>query len=135
MKYLLIISCLLFASVCWSKDVSMDDLVEREGLYYEKFKGDPFTGKISGQKQGKISKGKREGKWIKYFENGQFLLEGNYKDGKKMVNSYGTMRMASSNINGITNTVKKRVNGKCIMRVECYGRKVITKKVKKTVNS
>ena len=83
MKYLLILSCLLFTSVGWSKDVSMDDLEERVGLYYEKFKGDPFTGKVTGQKQGKISKGKKEGEWIWYYENGQLSSKSNYKDGKE----------------------------------------------------
>ena len=83
MKYLLILSCLLFTSIGWSKNISLDDLIEREGLFYEQFMDIPFTGNSIGKEQGKISKGKREGKWIKYFENGQFLLEGNYKDGKK----------------------------------------------------
>jgi antitoxin component YwqK of YwqJK toxin-antitoxin module len=61
----------------------MDDLIEREGLYYEKFKDVPFTGKVTGQKQGKISKGKREGEWIWYYENGQLSSKSNYKDGKE----------------------------------------------------
>ena len=85
MKYLLILSCLLFTSVGWSKDISWDDLIKsnQDGLFYEKFMDTPFSGKVTGEEQGKISKGKRDGKWIKYYENGQFLFEGNYKDGKK----------------------------------------------------
>ena len=59
MKYLLILSCLLFTSVGWSKTINSDDLVEKDGLYYEKFTDKPFTGKVTGQQQGKISKGKR----------------------------------------------------------------------------
>ena len=82
MKYLLIISCLLFTSVGWSKTINSDDLIEKDGLYYEKSMDNPFTGKVNGEKQGKISKGKIDGEWIKYNENGQFLLEGNYKDAK-----------------------------------------------------
>ena len=83
MKYLLILSCLLFTSVGWSKDINSDDLVKKEGLYYEKFTDVPFTGNVTGQQQGKIIKGKREGEWIWYYENGQLQFKSNYKDGKK----------------------------------------------------
>ena len=83
MKYLLIISCLLFTSVGWSKDINSDDLVERDGLFYEKFMDVPFTGNSIGIEQGKLIKGKREGEWIKYFENGQLQHKQNYKDGKR----------------------------------------------------
>ena len=37
MKYLLIIFCLLFTFVGCSKKIDSDDLVEKDGLYYEKF--------------------------------------------------------------------------------------------------
>ena len=83
MKYLLILSCLLFTSVGWSKDVSLDDLVQRDGLYYEKFTKDPFTGNVVGKEQGKISKGKIDGEWISYWDNGQLMSQQNYKDGLK----------------------------------------------------
>ncbi len=83
MKYLFIISCLLFTSVVWSKDVSYDDLVKREGLYYEKFTREPFTGNVTGEKQGKIVKGEPDGEFVEYFENGQLKQVGHYKDGKK----------------------------------------------------
>jgi hypothetical protein len=82
MKYLLIISCLLFTSVGWSKDINSDDLVERDGLFYEKFMDVPFTGNSIGIEQGKISKGKRQGKWLEYYENGQLKLKSNYKNGE-----------------------------------------------------
>ena len=54
MKYLLIISCLLFTSVGWSKDVSYDDLVYRDGLHYQKFTDVPFTGNVVGKERGKL---------------------------------------------------------------------------------
>ena len=82
MKYLLILSCLFFTSVSWSKTINGDDLLERDGLYYEKFTEKPFTGKVTGIKQGKIQKGKIEGKWIEYYNNGQLKEKRNYKDGK-----------------------------------------------------
>ena len=82
MKYLLIISCLLFTSVGWSKDINGDDLIKRQGLYYEKSTEKLFTGNVTGKKQGKISKGKREGEWLEYFDTGQLKWKGNYKYGK-----------------------------------------------------
>ena len=78
MRYLLILSCLLFTSVGWSKDINSDDLVERGGLYYEKYTDVPFTGNVIGQQQGKISKGKKEGEWIWYQVNGQLMIKGNF---------------------------------------------------------
>ncbi|MAD11452.1 MAG: hypothetical protein CMC04_01855 [Flavobacteriaceae bacterium] len=91
MKYLLILSCLLFTSVGWSKDVSMDDLVQRDGLYYEKNSDVPFTGNILwyAYKDKNIitikvsyKDGKREGEYLEYYENGQLRFKRNYKDGK-----------------------------------------------------
>ena len=72
MKYLLIISCLLFTAVGWSEDVSLNDLIVKDGLYYKKSKDLPFTGNVTGQQQGKIIQGKRDDLWIWYYDNGQF---------------------------------------------------------------
>jgi len=83
MKYLLIISCLLLTTVGWSKDVSYDDLLKREGLYYEKFTDVPYTGEASGKKSGKILKGIKDGNWLEYWDNGQLKYKENWKDGKK----------------------------------------------------
>ena len=82
MKYLLIIFLLLSPSVSWSADVSFDDLVKRDGLYFEKFTDVPFSGDVVGYTQGKMSKGKRDGEWLFYTENGQLYYKTNYKDGK-----------------------------------------------------
>ena len=42
--------------------LTMDDLVVREGLYYEKFTNVPFTGEIDeGLERGNFKKGKQEG--------------------------------------------------------------------------
>ena len=54
MKYLLIISCLLFTPLGWSKDISWYDLEKRDGLYYEKVKNILFTGNINGREKGQI---------------------------------------------------------------------------------
>ena len=77
MKYLLVIFCLLLTSVSWSEDVSYDDLVKRDGLYYEKFTDVPFTGDVVGRVVGKIKDGTKayEGKWIEYYESGQLKIK------------------------------------------------------------
>ncbi len=83
MKNLLIILSLLPTSVSWSKDADHNNLVERDGLLYEKLTNVPFTGKSVGIRQGKIKNGKREGEWFLYFGDGNLLSNYNYKDGKK----------------------------------------------------
>ena len=60
--------------------VTIDDLVEREGIYYKKFTDVPFTGKVTGQEQGTFKNGKKEGSWVNYWDNGQLRLKGDYRD-------------------------------------------------------
>ena len=72
---------LLFPSISFGE--TMDDLVVREGIFYEKFTTVPFTGKVTGNTQGSIRNGKEHGPWVEYWENGQLSSEGTYKDGKK----------------------------------------------------
>ena len=64
----------------------MDDLVEREGLYYQKNTDVPFTGEVKGSRQGQLKDGLKHGSWIAYCENGQLHEEfsGTYKYGKKV---------------------------------------------------
>jgi len=81
-KHLLIIFSLLLTSVIWSKDVDIKDLVDRDGIYYEKFSSVPFTWTTIGKKQGEIINGKREGKWLWYDSEGILERKDNYKDGK-----------------------------------------------------
>ena len=59
---------------------TMDDLVNRDGLYYKNFTDVPFTGKIvdyhpHGQLRKKETHkdGKKDGLWVFYGENGQLL--------------------------------------------------------------
>ena len=71
----------LLSSPSWSE--TLGDLVERDGLYYQKFTDVPFTGKITGgSPQGSIKNGVKEGLWVQYWENGQFSVKVNYKNGK-----------------------------------------------------
>ena len=41
MKYYIIFS-LLLTSIIWSKDVDWNDLIKRDGLWYEKLTNEPF---------------------------------------------------------------------------------------------
>ena len=70
----------LLSTSCWGVD--SDDLVVRDGLYYKKFTDTPFTGKVSGNEQGKMKNGKKEGAWVTYHPNGQLELKGSYKNGE-----------------------------------------------------
>ncbi len=71
----------LTSSVGWS--VTLDDLEERDGIYYKKFTEVPFTGKVKGKTQGSMKNGKKDGSWIGYFDNGQLHYKGDYKNGKR----------------------------------------------------
>ena len=66
--------------------LEMDDLVEREGLSYEKFTVVPFTGEVTGKIQGQFKDGNLEGLWVSYRENGTVddVLTGTFKNGMKV---------------------------------------------------
>tara|TARA_B110000971_G_scaffold141032_1_gene144178 strand:+ start:1594 stop:2010 length:417 start_codon:yes stop_codon:yes gene_type:complete len=86
MKSLFIIPLVLMSLVSspsWA--LSIDDLVIRAGLYYEKFTATPFTGELDeGQHRGSIKNGKKEGSWVIYHDNGQLQSKGNYKNGDRV---------------------------------------------------
>ena len=82
MKQTLLTICLIvFALTSWSETLTVDDLVERNDLYYKKFTDVPFTGEITGKRQGSIKDGKKEGKWVYYYDNGQLESKREYKSG------------------------------------------------------
>ena len=59
MKKLSIIPFILMSLVAlpsWSE--TMDDLVERDGIYYKRFSDEPFTGEVEGGLQGSMENGK-----------------------------------------------------------------------------
>tara|TARA_Y100000588_G_scaffold191502_1_gene205482 strand:+ start:1389 stop:1682 length:294 start_codon:yes stop_codon:yes gene_type:complete len=76
----------LFPTLALSEEVTMDDLVEREGLYYKKYTDVPFNGKVTGIEQGTFKNGKKEGFWIVYNRNGTVEESGTgtYKDGVRI---------------------------------------------------
>jgi antitoxin component YwqK of YwqJK toxin-antitoxin module len=67
-----------------AQGLSLDDLVKREGLYYENSTDEPFTGKVDeGLARGAIKNGKQEGPWVQYHDDGQIYWKGAYKNGKR----------------------------------------------------
>ena len=50
-----------------------DDLVEQGRLFYKKFTDVPFTGKITGQEQGKLKDGKKDGPWVSITTTDRYL--------------------------------------------------------------
>ena len=72
----------LVSSPSWG--LSMDDLVEREDLYYQKFTDVPFAGEINeGKSQGNFKHGKKEGLWVRHLLNGQLISKGAYENDKE----------------------------------------------------
>ena len=79
---LTLLTCLLFLSPNVVLSETMNDLVKREGIYYQKFSVVPFSGVTTGNEQGTFKNGKKEGAWVGYWDNGQLFYKGNYKNGK-----------------------------------------------------
>jgi len=70
-------------TILWS------DLVEHDGIYYKistNTDSSPslvlFSGKVTGEHQGNMRNGKREGPWIRYWDDGQLRWKLIYKDGR-----------------------------------------------------
>jgi len=90
-KLTLILSLILtvtFLFPALASGVTMDDLVKRDGLYYEKFSRVPFSGKATGRErkwllEGAFKDGKKQGLWIGRYKNGQLLSSITYKNGKR----------------------------------------------------
>ena len=68
------------SSPSWS--ATLDDAVERDGLYYEKFTDVPYTGGVTGSEQGSFKGGVKDGSWLWYWSTGQLAQKGSYKNGK-----------------------------------------------------
>ena len=66
-----------------TESLDFRDLVKRDGLYYKKSTEVPFTGKVTGKKQGSFKNGKKDGLWVRYHSNGQLWGKGTYMNGKR----------------------------------------------------
>ena len=56
---------LLFPALALGGEVKIEDLVERDGLFYAKFSDVPFTGKTMEKEQGSFKNGKKDGPWVR----------------------------------------------------------------------
>ena len=84
MKHILVpivLLTLLFPTLAFGE--TYGDLVKRDGLYYKKSTEVPFTGKVTGKKQGSFKNGKTDGLWVRYHSNGQLWGKGTYMNGKR----------------------------------------------------
>ncbi len=89
-----LLSVLLFLSIGFSQqEYNSNDLVEMDnGLWTEKFSDEPISGKVYGYfgevqplkkvYVGNLLNGKKDGLYTWWYDNGQKLGEGLYKDGK-----------------------------------------------------
>jgi len=80
---------ILFVYSCSKKEVQINTLVERNGLFYEINSNKPFSGLVyelyeNGQKKNTVEfkDGLYESEWKGFSENGQLLSLSNYKKGK-----------------------------------------------------
>ena len=72
----------LFPVHSWGE--TMDDLVERGGIYVQKFTGEPFTGEVKERTvNGKFKNGREDGPWVMYWNNGQVYFKGNFRNGEE----------------------------------------------------
>ena len=70
-KAILLSLFLIFLSACSESTIDRDELVERDGVFYEKFSNKPYSGNTTGRTIGKIAEGNYEGEVLTYHENGQ----------------------------------------------------------------
>ena len=89
MKKLLTIFCLVLLVSC-SNEIPFDELVYRNGLYYEVNSTTPFTGSsVSYYENGRLKskrhfrEGVYDGDWEWFYPNGQLSWRINFKDGEQ----------------------------------------------------
>lgn len=59
-----------------------ENLVKRNGLYYEKSTDTPFSGHVKGKKKGRIKDGEKDGIWRSYYKNGRLGHQIVWRNGK-----------------------------------------------------
>ena len=85
----------LVSSPSWSETLTMDDLVERNGLHYKKFTDIPFNGAVTGTEIGKFKNGKRDGLSQNFYEDGKIRAKQFYKNNQPH-GSYSAFRKDGS---------------------------------------
>ena len=60
----------------------IEDLIEKNGIYYEKNTNIPYNGKVIGSATGLFKNGLPDGKWKEFSSKGILMSESNYVKGK-----------------------------------------------------
>ena len=94
----------------FSQKLSIDDLIERGGIYYEVFDDNPFNGRVEGILNGQIINGKWEGVWTHFYKNGPLGSKIYYKKGKKdgsfeTYHDNGQLLSRGTYVNGVLNGI------------------------------
>lgn len=75
--------CLFVSFESTAKEINFNNLVIREGIWFEKFSDNPYSGDVVGKEKGKMIKGQKTGEWVSFFGMGNyFRVKENYKKGK-----------------------------------------------------
>ena len=77
--------CVFLSFESTAKEVNFNNLVKREGIWFEKFSDNPYSGDVVGKEKGKMIKGQKTGEWNSFFggaNNNDFRVKENYKKGK-----------------------------------------------------
>ena len=80
-KTILLSLILISLSACSESTIDFENLVERGGVYYEKFSTEPFSGRVTGLTTGTLVDGRFEGPVYFFNEDGNLFREANYKGG------------------------------------------------------
>jgi len=72
---------LIVPSCAFGEVFKMENLIERNNIFYEKFNDVPITGEVTGLSTGILIEGKREGIWRWYHTNGQLITKAEFKNG------------------------------------------------------
>jgi len=77
--------CVFLSFESTAKEVNFNNLVKREGIWFEKFSDNPYSGDVVGKEKGKMIKGQKTGEWNSTYggaNNNHFRVKENYKKGK-----------------------------------------------------
>ena len=107
--FTLLITFFLGGIVSISNSETIDDLVQREGMFYLKFSDIPFSGELEGIQQGLVSEGKKQGQWLEFWITGQLKNKGEYKNGKK--NGLWLLFFTNGQLMGKGNYLEDREDG------------------------
>ena len=114
-KAALIALFLIFLSACSEPTIYRDELVERNGVLYEKFATTPFNGQVIGQISGALEDGRWDGKVYEFNEEGNLSKESTYvrgvKEGVETIYSRGRRVQEKTFAKGDLRNFKRYFNG------------------------